>query len=35
MGRGGPGDLHSIINEWGGAWVVPDQVRVDPEPKLG
>jgi hypothetical protein len=28
MGRGGPVDSHSIISEWGGAWVVPAQVRV-------
>jgi hypothetical protein len=26
--RGEPGDSQLIINEWGGAWVVPGQVRV-------
>jgi hypothetical protein len=28
MERGRPGDFHPISNEWGGAWVVPSQVRV-------
>jgi hypothetical protein len=28
MGREEPGELHPIINEWGGAWVVLRQVRV-------
>jgi hypothetical protein len=28
MGREEPGDSHPIINEWGGAWVVPNQVRM-------
>jgi hypothetical protein len=35
MGRGEPDDSHCIINEWGGAQVVPGQVRVVPEPKHG
>jgi hypothetical protein len=40
MGREEPGDYwmiitHSMINEWGGAWMVPDQVRAIPEPKHG
>jgi hypothetical protein len=28
MGRADPGDSHLILNEWGGACVVPRQVRV-------
>jgi hypothetical protein len=28
--KGGPGDPHSMINEWGGAGAVPDQVRAVP-----
>jgi hypothetical protein len=35
MGRGEEGDSQTIINEWGGAWVVPSQVREVPEPKHG
>jgi hypothetical protein len=35
MGREEPGDSHPIIHEWRGAWVVPGQVRVVPEPEKG
>jgi hypothetical protein len=35
MGREKPGDSHPIINEWGGAQVVPGQVRAVPEPERG
>jgi hypothetical protein len=35
MGRGKLGDFHPIINEWGGEWAVPSQVRAVPEPKNG
>jgi hypothetical protein len=35
MGREEPDDSHPIINEWGGACVVPGQVTVVPEPKHG
>jgi hypothetical protein len=34
MRRGGPGDSHSIINDWGGAWEIPNQVRVVPESSI-
>jgi hypothetical protein len=37
MGREEPGDSHPIINEWGGTWAVPGQVRVVwavPEPDV-
>jgi hypothetical protein len=34
MGREEPSDSHPIINE-GGAWAVPGQVRVVPEPGHG
>jgi hypothetical protein len=27
-GKADPGGSHPMINEWGGAWVVPSQVRV-------
>jgi hypothetical protein len=27
MGRGENGDSHPIINEWGGAWAIPSQMR--------
>jgi hypothetical protein len=30
-----PGDSHPIINECGGEWVIPSQVRAVPEPRLG
>jgi hypothetical protein len=33
MGRGQQGESYTIINEWGGVWVVPEQVRAVPEPK--
>jgi hypothetical protein len=33
--KGEPGDSQPIINEWGGAWVIPCQVRAVPEPKHG
>jgi hypothetical protein len=35
MGRGEQGGSHPVINEWGGAWAIPGQVRVIPEPKHG
>jgi hypothetical protein len=35
MGREEPGDFHPITNEWGGARVVPSQVRAVPEPGHG
>jgi hypothetical protein len=35
METGEPGDSYSIINDWGGAWVVTGQVRAVPEPKHG
>jgi hypothetical protein len=35
MGRGELGDFNLMINEWGGAWEGPSQVRVVPEPKHG
>jgi hypothetical protein len=35
MGRGGPGDSHTTINEWGGTGVVPGQVKAAPELKNG
>jgi hypothetical protein len=27
-GRADPGGSHPIMNEWGGAWAVPSQMRV-------
>jgi hypothetical protein len=33
MGRGEQGDSHPIINDGGGALIVPSQARVVPEPK--
>jgi hypothetical protein len=35
MGSGEQGDTHPVISDWGGAWAVPSQVRVVPEPKHG
>jgi hypothetical protein len=35
MGRGEPGDSHPIINEYGGEWAAPGQMRAVPEPKHG
>jgi hypothetical protein len=35
MGREEPGDSHPMISEWGGAWAVPSQVRMIPEPEHG
>jgi hypothetical protein len=34
-GKGEPGDSHPIIDEWGGAGMVPHQVKVVLEPKHG
>jgi hypothetical protein len=30
MGRAEPGDSHSITNEWGRAWVVPESGEGGP-----
>jgi hypothetical protein len=35
MGSRRLGDSHSIINEKGGAWAVPDHMRMIPEQKHG
>jgi hypothetical protein len=35
MEKGRPGDSHPIINECGGVWVVPSQVKVVPKPEHG
>jgi hypothetical protein len=35
MGRGELNDFHPVIDEWGGVWMVPGQVRAVPKPKHG
>jgi hypothetical protein len=34
-GKGEPGDSHPIINEWEGAWVVPEQCEAPMTMGLG
>jgi hypothetical protein len=35
LGAGKPSVSYPIINVWGGTWVVPDQMRMVPEPERG